>query len=156
MLRLILIVLICCFHTTVFANEAINQTLDNFHKAASEANYKAYFSLLAEDAVFLGTDGKERWTKAEFQQFVKPYFSKGRGWTYKTTQRNISPLVSQKVFFFDEVLMNDNYGQCRGSGVIIYQDNMWKIAQYNLSIPVPNKLSKTIVDLIKGATKGAK
>jgi hypothetical protein len=33
-------------------------------------------------------------------------------------------------------------GPCRGSGVLVKQDGAWKIAQYNLSVPIPNDLMK--------------
>ena len=33
----------------------INTTLDNWHKAASNADFDAYFDLMADDAIFIGT-----------------------------------------------------------------------------------------------------
>jgi ketosteroid isomerase-like protein len=141
--------------TSVYAQSSnektiVGQTLDRFHQAAAEANSDDYFKLFAEQAVFLGTDGSERWTKEEFKQFVIPHFSKGNGWLYKSTQRNVSFVEGTDLAFFDELLFNDNYGQCRGTGVLIKINNHWKILQYNLSIPVPNELSANIVDLIQG------
>ena len=132
-------------------DKALNNTLDNFHLAAAEADYDEYFNLLAEDSVFLGTDASERWTKAAFKKFVKPYFSQGKGWRYESSHRYISKVKGENIFFFDELLNNDSYGQCRGSGVLIKENNQWKILQYNLSIPVPNKLSKHIVSIINNA-----
>jgi hypothetical protein len=63
-------------------SKAINTALDAFHNAASDADGKRYFELLHRRAVFIGTDGSERWTKAQFKEFAMPYFSKGTGWTY--------------------------------------------------------------------------
>lgn len=34
---------------------------------------------------------------------------------------------------------------CRGSGVVVKQNNEWKIQHYVLSITVPNSLSKVVV-----------
>ncbi|MDG1752787.1 MAG: nuclear transport factor 2 family protein [Thalassotalea sp.] len=136
--------------------KAVNQTIDRFHLAAAEANFDEYFKLFSDDAVFLGTDGNERWTKEEFKTFVIPHFSKGKGWLYESTKRNISLIEGAEVAFFDELLNNNNYGQCRGSGVLIKVDNEWKILQYNLSIPVPNELSDNIVGLIQNAKKTPK
>lgn len=137
------------------ANEAINavvnQTIDRFHLAAAQANADEYFNLFADDAIFLGTDGDERWTKDEFKAYVTPHFIKGNGWLYQKIQRNISLVEGQKIAFFDELLLNNNYGKCRGTGVLIKIDNEWKILQYNLSIPVPNELSNDIVGLIQNA-----
>jgi ketosteroid isomerase-like protein len=138
---------------TSSANEAVSQTIDRFHIAAAEANYDEYFKLFADDAVFLGTDGSERWTKEEFKTFVIPHFSKGRGWLYESTQRNISLVEGADIAFFDELLLNNNYGQCRGSGVLVKIGQEWKILQYNLSIPVPNELSSSIVGLIQNANE---
>jgi len=80
---------------------------------------------------------------------VKPYFTKGIGWLYRPTERNISPTSSKDLMVFDELLENSNYGQCRGSGVLIKTTKGWQILQYNLSIPVPNDISGTIVGKIK-------
>ncbi|MBZ0089190.1 MAG: nuclear transport factor 2 family protein, partial [Thermoanaerobaculia bacterium] len=44
------------------------------------------------------------------------------------------------------------YGACRGSGVLEKTATGWKIAQYNLSIPIPNDLAKELVTRIRAAT----
>jgi hypothetical protein len=64
------------------ATEEIGELLDRFHKAASAARFDEYFGLFAPDGIFIGTDAEERWTLAEFKAYTKPYFDKGRGWTY--------------------------------------------------------------------------
>jgi len=143
----------CLFNFSLYANNDINKVLDTFHQAAANADQKLYFSLLDDQAVFLGTDGTERWTKKQFADFVKPYFSKGRGWLYKSIQRNITliqtPPNEIQLAFFDELLDNKNYGECRGSGVLRLTSQGWKILQYNLSIPVPNGISNAVVEKIK-------
>jgi hypothetical protein len=137
------------FSLSSSANSDINKVLDTFHQAAANADQKLYFSLLDEQAVFLGTDGSERWTRKEFYDFVTPYFSKGRGWAYKSRQRNITLISTEingdQLAFFDELLDNNNYGECRGTGVIRLTPQGWKILQYNLSIPVPNGISSKVV-----------
>jgi hypothetical protein len=137
------------FSLSLSANSDINKVLDTFHQAAANADQKLYFSLLDEQAVFLGTDGSERWTRKEFYDFVTPYFSKGRGWGYKSRQRNITfistEINGEQLAFFDELLDNNNYGECRGTGVIRLTPQGWKILQYNLSIPVPNGISSKVV-----------
>lgn len=50
--------------------------------------------------------------------------------------------------WFDELLSNDAYGTCRGSGVLLLTGSGWRIAQYNLSIPIPNDLAAEIVAMI--------
>ena len=133
----------------LLANADIENVLDNFHQAAANANYKQYFNILTEDAIFLGTAPKERWTKESFSQFAKPHFNKGKGWAYVPVTRNISMLAQGNIAFFDEELKNESYGDCRGSGVIIKTSDGWKIAQYNLSIPLPNEITQGVVKQIE-------
>ena len=137
------------FSLSVSANSDIHKALDTFHQAAANADQKLYFSLLDEQAVFLGTDGSERWSRKEFYDFVTPYFSQGRGWTYKPRERNITLISTnengEQIVFFDELLDNDSYGECRGSGVLRLTSKGWKILQYNLSIPIPNGISSKVV-----------
>jgi len=128
---------------------SISKVLNSFHQAAADAQAKPYFDLLSQDAIFLGTDATERWTKEEFKAFVVPYFSKGTGWLYTPKQRNISLVKKGQVAFFDELLFSESYGTCRGSGVLIKTKQGWKISQYNLSIPMPNGLAKALVKQIK-------
>lgn len=151
--KMVLTISLCLFSSSLFANSDIENVLDKFHQAAANADQTVYFSLLDEQAIFLGTDGKERWTKKEFSDFVTPYFSKGRGWLYQPRQRNITLIKKtgneKQLAFFDELLDNKNYGECRGTGVVRLTSQGWKILQYNLSIPVPNAISTEIVGKIK-------
>jgi len=138
---------------SVFSTENTEQdvanTLDEFHRAASNAEGDRYFSLLTDNAVFMGTDPTERWTKLQFKQFAMPIFNQHRGWLYVVKQRNITLIADKKSAYFDEVLENSNYGLCRGSGVLILTPSGWKIAQYNLSLPIPNDIAKAVVAQIK-------
>lgn len=127
----------------------LDEVLDSFHQAASEADFEKYMSLLARDAIYLGTDSSERWNKNEFSAFVKPYFSQGNGWLYKPIERNVTGTQASHIVFFDELLENKNYGLCRGTGVLINTPKGWKILQYNLSIVVPNAIAKEVVESIK-------
>ena len=49
--------------------EIINNILTNWHKAASEANFDAYFGLMTDDGVFIGTDATENWQNKAFKAF---------------------------------------------------------------------------------------
>ena len=128
---------------------AIDEVLDAFHDSASRADGALYFSLFAEDAVFIGTDATERWSVEEFRAFAEPYFSKGHGWTYTKTERHIDLAVSDKTAWFDEMLWNEKYGTCRGTGVLVLTEKGWRIAQYHLTFPIPNELSAEITSRIK-------
>ena len=136
---------------TLAANDeqSINTVLNSFHQAAADAEIKPYFNLLSQDAIFLGTDVTERWSKDEFKAFVEPYFSQGKGWLYTPVERNISLIKQGQVAFFDEILFSESYGTCRGSGLLVKTDQGWKISQYNLSIPMPNGVAKALVKQIK-------
>ncbi|MFD1079898.1 nuclear transport factor 2 family protein, partial [Longispora fulva] len=60
--------------------ENINTLLNQWHKAAAEANFDAYFSKMADESIFIGTDPTENWDKQSFMNFSKPYFDKGKAW----------------------------------------------------------------------------
>lgn len=131
------------------SQKAVGIVLDDFHKAAAQANFKIYFDLLHAQAIFLGTDSSERWTKQQFAIFVEPYFTKGIGWEYIPIKRHISTTPKKDIVFFDELLESKKYGRCRGSGLLINTEQGWKILQYNLSYPIPNELSLTVSKMIK-------
>ncbi len=118
----------------------VERVLDRLHAAASEADGASYWSCFAPGAVFLGTDASERWTLEEFKAYAEPHFAKGRGWTYRKVKRWVTVHAAQTAWF-DELLENAKYGTCRGSGVVVKgEDGGWRIAQYNLSVPIPNEL----------------
>jgi uncharacterized protein (TIGR02246 family) len=119
---------------------AIGGVLDAWHAAAAAADEEKYFSYFAPEAVFLGTDATERWTRDEFRKFAHPYFAKGNAWSFRSVARSITTAPDHKVAWFDEALETPNLGPCRGSGVVVATNAGWKIAQYNLSIPIPNDL----------------
>ena len=144
-----LLALIFAFSTATADQKAVADTIDRFHHAASKADGERYFNLLADNAIFLGTDATERWNKTEFQAFAEPYFSQRQGWTYHSTSRHIYLTDDGSTAWFDEMLSNTNYGQCRGSGVLINTPKGWKITQYHLVIPVPNELAKELVEQVK-------
>ena len=125
-------------------DSAPDATLDSFHRAAANADTAAYFAAMTDDVVFLGTDGGERWQGSEFRDFVAAHFSAGRGWTYVPVQRDITVSANGDIAWFDELLHNEGLGTCRGSGVLVKSTNGWKIAQYNLSVPIPNAIVQAV------------
>jgi hypothetical protein len=131
------------------AEGAIDRVLNALHQAASDGDGDVYFSLFAEEAIFMGTDATERWSVDQFKAFAEPYFSEGRGWTYSKTERHIYVAADGRTAWFDEMLWNDTYGTCRGSGVLLLVDGEWRFIQYNLSIPMPNDLTRDFTAKIK-------
>lgn len=126
------------------AQTPIAAALDDFHLAAAQADEARYFGHFAEGAVFLGTDATERWTKAQFQAYAHPYFAKGKAWSFRATRRAITLSPDGKTAWFDEDLATPNLGPCRGSGVLLLEGGVWKIAQYNLALTIPNGVAKDV------------
>lgn len=131
------------------ADHPANRVISQLHDAASQADGDRYFSLFADDAIFLGTDPEERWTLAQFRNYAEPHFSRGEGWTYHETWRHTTIAADGRTAWFDEELANDSYGRCRGSGVLIRTPAGWRIAQYNLTIPIPNDLARDTAQRIR-------
>lgn len=128
------------------AKKEINVVLDDWHKAAAEANFNNYFDVIAEDGIFIGTDATENWNKTQFIAFSKPYFDKGRAWNFKALERNIYFYEDSNIIWFDE-LLKTQMKICRGSGVMIKTKKGWKIKHYVLSMTVPNENVDEIVKI---------
>lgn len=137
-----------CLGFTASTNdkETINQTLDNWHKAAAEAKFEAYFSYFTNDAIFIGTDATENWTMPQFKTFAKPFFDRGSAWNFKVLERNIYTDKTQKIVWFDE-LLDTQMKICRGSGVLIKVKNEWKIKHYVLSATIPNEKINEVIKI---------
>ena len=137
----ILVLVLLTVSATLFAQnteeDKINDVLDGWHLAAANADFEAYFDKMTEDGVFLGTDAMENWQNDEFRTFSKPYFDKGKAWSFTAVQRNIYVGESGDFAWFDE-LLDTQMKICRGSGVLKKINGQWKIAHYVLSIAVPN------------------
>jgi SnoaL-like domain len=133
--------------------QRVSAVLDDWHHAAAVADEARYFGHFAPDAVFMGTDPTERWTLNEFRVWARPYFAKGKAWNFKPRDRHIEFSRDALVAWFDEMLDTTNLGLCRGSGVLVLDQGVWKISQYNLSIPIPNALADAIVKQIAAAGK---
>ena len=132
---------------------AVNAVLDDWHKAAAQADEARYFGHFTPDAVFLGTDATERWTRDEFRAWARPYFSKGKAWSFTSVSRHVSFSKDGAVAWFDEALSTPNMGPARGSGVLVKDGSTWKISQYNLSIPIPNDLMEDFKNRIEAHEK---
>ncbi|WP_424493014.1 nuclear transport factor 2 family protein [Salinimicrobium sp. GXAS 041] len=126
--------------------ENINEVLDEWHKAAAQADFEAYFSKMAENAIFIGTDPTENWMKPDFKNWAKPYFDRGKAWDFTSLERNIFFSENQRTAWFDE-LLETQMGLCRGSGVLTLENGEWKIRQYVLSIAVPNEEVSNLTEL---------
>src|SRR5688572_14602361 len=133
--------------SAVVADADVARVLDDWHDAAARADEERYFSHFAHGAVFLGTDGLERWTVPQFRAYAHPHFAKGKAWTMRATRREIT--FQHDVAWFDEDLISEGLGPVRGSGVLVRDPaGKWKIAQCNLSFPIPNDKFKDVKRLV--------
>jgi hypothetical protein len=128
--------------------ETISNLLDNWHKAAAIADENTYFSYLDTNAIYLGTDASERWTKAAFRTYAHPYFARGKAWSFTARSRHIYFSPDGSMAWFEE-LLDTQMGVCRGSGVLQQVNSKWRILQYNLSVMVPNEKMKEVKGLIE-------
>lgn len=143
-----LLLVLFCLQSVVSqsqSKEPINKMLDTWHQAAANANFNAYFDAMTDDAIFIGTDATENWDKKAFIAFAKPYFDKGKAWSFTAVERNIYFSTDGKTAWFDE-LLSTQMKICRGSGVLVKVNNQWKIKHYVLSMTIPND---TIDEVIK-------
>ena len=126
----------------------IDAVLNAWHKAAADADFDSYFSKMTDKGVFIGTDATENWQNEEFKSYSKPYFDKGKAWSFTAVERNIYLGDSGEVAWFDE-LLDTQMKLCRGSGVVKKENGQWKIAHYVLSIAVPNENVSELIKLKK-------
>jgi ketosteroid isomerase-like protein len=124
----------------------INSVLDNWHKAAAEAKFDNYMNIMTDDAIYIGTDATENWNKKEFMAFAKPYFDKGKAWSFTALERHVYLDKSGQTAWFDE-LLNTQMKICRGSGVLEKIKGEWKIKHYVLSMTIPNDNTKEVIKI---------
>ncbi|MEL7005235.1 MAG: nuclear transport factor 2 family protein, partial [Bacteroidota bacterium] len=99
-------------------------------------------------SIFMGTDATERWTVAEFRPWSKPYFDRGKAWSFTPENRYIYFSTDGTIAWFDEELKTPNLGPSRGTGVLNKTAKGWRISHYNLTVPIPNELVEEFVPKI--------
>ena len=144
-------IIILLLPQTNWAQEDLDALLNGLHLDAHKGNFESYFDRYSSNAVFLGTDKTERWTKEEFKAYAKPAFSDGHGWTYAVIERNWEGDGNTR--WFDEILLNEKLGHCRGTGVVELINGEWKISHYALTMLVPNSIAAEVGSLTLEADK---
>tara|TARA_B100000927_G_scaffold250338_1_gene214726 strand:+ start:131 stop:583 length:453 start_codon:yes stop_codon:yes gene_type:complete len=144
-------IIILLLPQTNWAQEDLDALLNGLHLDAHKGNFESYFDRYSSNAVFLGTDKTERWTKEEFKAYAKPAFSDGHGWTYAVIERNWEGDGNTR--WFDEILLNEKLGHCRGTGVVELINGEWKISHYALTMLVPNSIAAKVGALTLDADK---
>jgi hypothetical protein len=152
---LFILILWCSTHSVNAQNAEINQLLDSWHRSAAQADAKVFFDAMTDSSIYIGTDASERWTKAEFYTFAKPYFDRKQAWDFKPYDRIIMATTDGEVAWFSE-LLTTWMGVCRGSGIVVQTPNGWRIAQYHLSVTVPNEIIGDFLKLIDNSSSSPK
>ncbi|MBR9922401.1 MAG: DUF4440 domain-containing protein [Bacteroidetes bacterium] len=138
-----------CTMTATSNEEAINLLLDNYHKAAAEADEDTFFGSMTADGMYLGTDASERWLRDELKAWSAKYFERDTAWDFTPTQRHVYISDDGTTAWFDE-LLDTWMGTCRGSGVLQKTEAGWKIKQYNLTMMIPNDEVQGVIEVLKG------
>jgi len=147
----IVLIIILFLTQTNWAIEEPDVLLNGLHLDAHKGNFESYFDRYSPDAVFLGTDKTERWNIEEFKAYAKPAFLDGHGWTYLVIERNWEG--NGNIRWFDEILLNEKLGHCRGTGVVELVNGEWKISHYALTMLVPNSIAAEVGSLTLEADK---
>ena len=150
-MKKIIPIIILLLPQTNWAQEDLDALLNGLHLDAHKGNFESYFDRYSVNAVFLGTDKTERWTIEEFKAYAKPAFSDGHGWTYVVIERNWEGDGNTR--WFDEILLNEKLGHCRGTGVVELINGEWKISHYALTMLVPNSVAAKVGALTLEADK---
>lgn len=128
----------------------VQEVMNDWHNAAAEADFDRYFGHFADStSIFMGTDETERWTVSEFKAYSKPHFDRGRAWKFTPLNRHVYIAENGKTAWFDENLSTPNLGPSRGTGTLVLVNNEWKIAHYNLTVPIPNGIMDDVKSQIE-------
>ena len=125
------------FTLRAFADGSPEAALDSLHEAGAAANQVEFIAMLAPEAVFLGVDGSARLQGQSLRDYVSESFASGNAWDYRSSEREMRRSSDGTIAWFDESLQHDQLGSGRGTGVLVQSGGVWKIAQYNLTIPLP-------------------
>jgi SnoaL-like protein len=149
--KLVPLLLLACAHAAVPRRADVDRVLCDWHAAAAAADEARYFSHFAREAVFFGTDPGERWEVSAFRAYAHPHFAKGKAWSFRAVRREVFFSADGGTAWIDEDLDTPNLGRVRGTGVLVLCDGKFQIAQYNLSVPIPNALFPDVKRLIETA-----
>lgn len=140
------IVILTLFFAMNVRSQELDKLIDTWHKSAANANYDAFFSLMDESFIYLGTAPGERWDKTTFSDFAKPFFDRGKAWDFKPSNRVWMYSDNKKMAWFDEDLDTWMRG-CRGSGIMVKKKGEWKLVYYNLTVLIENEKVQSFIQL---------
>lgn len=151
-MRLLLLAILCtAFAKTLPAQPPtapLDTLLDRWHRAAATADSVAFFGTMSPEAVYLGTDRTERWTRDSMAHWAAPYFRRDTAWAFTPRERHWYFADDGRTAWFEEHLDSPHMGVVRGSGVVTrvpgndaHSDvgSPWHLRHYNLALAVPNE-----------------
>ncbi len=125
----------------------VNVFMDQWHTYAAKAD-TAFFDQMSPNGIYIGTDKTEVWKRDEFKKWAKPFFLRKAAWDFKATKRNVYFSTDKKYAWFDEQL--DTWmGVCQSSGVLHRKGKTWEIEHYQLSVTLPNDITKDFIKMVK-------
>lgn len=131
------------------ADATPDAALDALHKAGADANAAAFEALLSEDVVFLGVGGAGRLEGHAARAYFSELIAQGNVWAYSSSLRETRVSADGSVAWFDETLEHGQLGLGRATGVLVRSGEGWKVAQYNLTVPVSGGVA------VSGAVNGS-
>ncbi len=142
----------CTKETTTDDKKIIDNFINDWHLAATQADAETFFGMMASDGIYIGTDETEYWLRDELRSWAKGAFEQKPAWDFKKISRNIYLSPDGNTAWWDEKL--DTWmGVCRGSGVLTLTTNGWKIKHYHLAVTLPNDKVKRFIKLVKKGKK---
>lgn len=117
----------------------IYRVLSDHLEAVATKNVPLLRSVFHQEAVFIGSDDTELWTK---DTLIEKLQDSANGWDMRKCHSRDVNLIDADTATFFEVIEHVRYGIFRGSGLITKGGTRsWCIRHYTLSFSVPNSLA---------------
>ena len=142
----------------------LDTLLDRWHRAAATADSATFFGTMSADAVYLGTDAAERWTRDSMARWAAPYFRRDTAWAFTPLHREWYFADDGRTAWFEEHLDSPHMGVVRGSGVatrvresgaLSGVGSAWELRHYNLALAVPNERMDAVQEAMRVQSGGS-
>ena len=146
------------------ATAPLDTLLDRWHRAAATADSAVFFGTMSADAIYLGTDATERWTRDSMARWAAPYFRRDTAWAFEPLHREWYFADDGRTAWFEEHLDSPHMGVVRGSGVCTRVrepgarsdvGHAWELRHYNLALAVPNERMDAVQAAIEVKSVGS-
>ena len=122
--------------------------LSSVEPVAAIGDSVGFFSRMTEDALYLGTDETERWTRTTMGKDLGKFFNGKKAWHFIAYNRIYTALDDKNTILFDESLKTW-MGPCKSTGMLRKVKGKWLISYYNLNVAVSNAVVKDYLKLLK-------